>query len=234
MDILELGCGWGSLTLWMAEHYPASRITAVSNSAPQRRHILARAEERGLTNVTVITADMNEFDAEDQYDRIVSVEMFEHMRNYAELFRRVASWLRPTGRLFVHVFCHRRFAYPFVTENESDWMARHFFTGGVMPSRDLLPSLAEGFTTLETWDWNGENYGKTARAWLENLDANRDAVLALFTEVYGAREAARWVRRWRIFFMACEELFNFRGGTEWLVAHYLFEKAPRNVPEPAV
>jgi cyclopropane-fatty-acyl-phospholipid synthase len=234
MDILELGCGWGSLTLWMAEHYPGSRITAVSNSAPQRRHILATARERGLTNLAVITADMNDFAAPDTYDRIVSVEMFEHMRNYSELFRRIDGWLKPDGKLFVHVFAHRSYAYPFVTANDSDWMGRHFFTGGVMPSVDLLPSVANGFTPAETWEWNGTNYARTCRAWLDNLDANRPAVIGLFREVYGKGNAGLWLRRWRVFFMACEELFAFRDGTEWKVAHYLFEKARHDAPQPAV
>jgi cyclopropane-fatty-acyl-phospholipid synthase len=230
MDVLELGCGWGSLTLFMAERFPGSRITAVSNSAPQRRFILDRARERGLENLTVITADMNEFEAPGTYDRVVSVEMFEHMRNYRELFRRISSWLKPGGRLFVHIFCHRRFAYPFQTEGESDWMGRHFFTGGIMPSRDLLPEMAEEFDTIEIHDVDGKDYQKTSEAWLSNMDANRKEILGLFTRVYGKKDAARWFRRWRIFFMACAELFGYRDGTEWHVAHYVFENAPRRAP----
>jgi cyclopropane-fatty-acyl-phospholipid synthase len=214
-EILELGCGWGSLTLWMAEHYPNARITAVSNSASQREFILGRAPG----NVEVITADMNEFDVDRKFDRVVSVEMFEHMRNYDELFRRVARWLKEDGKLFVHVFCHKEHAYPFETEGDDNWMGRYFFTGGQMPSFDLFRSVQDSLALEEAWEVNGTHYGKTSEAWLENLDARRDAVLPVLERTYGRKEAARWFHRWRLFFLACAELFAFRSGKEWVVSH---------------
>jgi cyclopropane-fatty-acyl-phospholipid synthase len=219
-DVLELGCGWGSLTLHMARSYPNSRITAVSNSVPQRRFI----ESRAPSNVQVITADMNAFDPGGLFDRVVSVEMFEHMRNYDELLRRIRGWLRVDGRLFVHVFCHRKYAYPFETSGADNWMGRHFFTGGIMPSLDLLPRFNRDMGIEEQWEVNGRHYSQTARAWRENLEGRRAEVIRVFADTYGA-EAGRWYHRWRLFFLACEELFGYRNGTEWMVGHYRF--APR-------
>ena len=220
-NVLELGCGWGSLTLWMAARHPASRITAVSNSAPQREFITARAAERGLRNVRVVTADANELDAQalgepgPPYDRIVSVEMFEHMRNYDALLRRIAGWLAPDGRLFVHVFCHRTFAYPFETEGDDNWMGRHFFTGGIMPSYDLLPRFDRDVRCEERWWVDGTHYARTAEDWLRNVDLHRGAIRELFRDVYGAAAADRWLQRWRVFFLSCAELFGHGGGAEW-------------------
>ncbi len=219
-DILELGCGWGSLTLWMAEKYPNASITAVSNSAPQREFIEAQCRQRGFTNVAVITADMNEFDPEGHFDRIVSIEMFEHMRNYEELLRRVASWLRPDGKLFVHIFCHRTHAYPFESAGAADWMAEHFFTGGVMPNFDIFRSFPDHMTLDESWAWEGVHYQKTAEAWLRNLDANRAEAEAILAETHGPAHARVMVQRWRVFFMACAECFGYDDGREWLVGHY--------------
>jgi cyclopropane-fatty-acyl-phospholipid synthase len=223
--ILELGCGWGSLTLWMAEHYPGSTITAVSNSAPQRQFILARAQERGLGNVKVLTADMNAFDppARD-YDRVVSVEMFEHMRNYELLLHRIASWLVPGGKLFVHIFTHREHAYPFEVRDETDWMAKHFFTGGLMPSDHTLLYFQRDLSIQSHWRVNGRHYEATANAWLQRLDAGKEEALALFRETYGAEEALKRFVQWRVFFMACAELFGAGRGEKWFVSHYLFEK----------
>ena len=225
MSILELGCGWGSLTLWMAQHYPKSRITAVSNSMPQREFIEKRLLERGLSNVDVQTADMNQFDASERFDRIVSVEMFEHMRNYPRLFRRIAGWLSPQGRFFMHIFCHRNVPYEFIPKDASDWMSRYFFSGGMMPSDALPLYVNDALHCVQQWRWNGQHYQKTADAWLARMDAKRDVLWPILEQTYGADQAARWWQRWRIFFMACAELFAYRQGQEWWVSHYLFKPA---------
>jgi cyclopropane-fatty-acyl-phospholipid synthase len=227
MRVLELGCGWGSLTLWIAEQFPASEIAAVSNSASQKSFIDQRARERGLNNVRVITADMRDFATSEKFDRVVSVEMFEHMRNYELLFRRVSSWLKPDGKAFVHVFCHRDSPYLFETEGANNFMGRHFFTGGMMPSEGLFGHFADDLEIEQRWRVNGLHYWRTCEAWLTNLDRNRDAILERFCEDLSDREAKISLQRWRIFFMACAELFRYRGGEEWFVSHYLFEQADR-------
>jgi cyclopropane-fatty-acyl-phospholipid synthase len=224
MRILELGCGWGSLTLWMAVRFPNSRITAVSNSLSQRDYILAEAARHGLGNVEVLNVDMNEFDTEVRFDRVVSVEMFEHMRNWPELFRRVHSWLVPGGQFFMHVFVHRSLAYAFEERDTSDWMSRHFFSGGMMPSDDLALRFQAHLQILQRWRWDGTHYEKTANAWLANLDTHRESVLAVLGDTYGADAAPSWLQRWRIFFMACAELFGYERGQQWWVSHYLFER----------
>jgi len=223
--VLELGCGWGSLSLWMAEHYPASRITAISNSHSQRVFIEAEAARRGLGNLHVVTADFSGFApvAGSRFDRVVSVEMFEHLRNWPEAFRRVAGWLAPGGRFFMHVFVHRSTPYAFVDRDESDWMSRHFFSGGMMPSDDLALRCQGDLTLLHRWRWNGRHYAKTSEAWLANMDANRAALWPIFESTYGAGQAATWWMRWRLFFMSCAELFGHDGGECWRVSHYLFE-----------
>ena len=230
-DVLELGCGWGSLTLFMAERYPLSTIVAVSNSSGQRTFIEAEARRRGLRNVRVITADMNTFEAPARYDRIVSIEMFEHMRNYRELLRRVASWLHPSGKLFVHIFCHRSSPYSFEARGAADWMARYFFTGGIMPSDDLLFHYQDHLEVKEKWRWDGTHYQKTAEAWLRNLDQGIDEVLPILSETYGEGNAHQWFNRWRMFFIACAETFGYNQGEEWWVVHYLMEKvgAPESI-----
>ncbi len=224
MQILELGCGWGSLTLWMAEHYPNASITAVSNSRSQRVHISREALRRGITNIEVITADMNEFSTDRRFHRVVSVEMFEHMRNYRELFRRVHDWLLPNGRFFMHIFCHRIMPYEFVDQGEDDWMSRHFFSGGIMPSEDLPLRFQEHLKIRNSWRWSGVHYEKTANAWLRNMDLRREKIWPILSETYGAENTMQWWMRWRIFFMACAELFGYQGGQQWWVAHYCFER----------
>ncbi len=256
--ILELGCGWGSLSLWMAQRYPHSPITAVSNSHSQRQFIEQQAQQRGLANLEVITADVNDYAPDNSYDRIVSVEMLEHLRNHTALLHRLHGWLQPHGKLFVHIFCHRQWPYFFQTAGEENWMGRYFFTGGMMPSADLLPRCADSFELVGRWEWNGLHYAKTCRAWLHNLDAAErqpsrattheapprspisphsgqaaqpatpdsmdESLPGILRATYGDSEARRWRQRWRMFFMACEELFQYNHGHEWFVSHYLFQR----------
>lgn len=230
-DVLELGCGWGSLTLWMASHFPNSRITAISNSNSQREFIMKQAAERDLDNVEVLTADVASFAAaSSSFDRVVSVEMFEHVRNHATLFDRIAGWLRPGGKLFVHVFAHRQWPYLFEesgSKSGGDWMSRNFFTGGIMPSDDLFVHLApsSGLVVDDHWIVNGNHYAETCQAWIDRLDAGKADAIRFFTDTYGAGEAEKWFHRWRVFDMACQELFAFDGGNEWFVSHYRFRRA---------
>jgi len=224
MDILDLGCGWGSFSLWAAESFPASAVVAVSNSQAQRTFIEAEANRRGITNLEIITRDMNEFDAGRQFDRVVSIEMFEHMRNYRALFQRVSSWLKPDGMFFMHIFCHRAAPYEFVDAGPSDWMARHFFSGGIMPSDDLPLHFQQHLGLVERWRVDGRHYEKTANAWLENMDRHKGLLMPILEETYGRETAELWRMRWRIFFMACAELFGYAQGQEWWVGHYLFRR----------
>lgn len=223
--ILELGCGWGSLTLWMAEKYPNANITAVSNSATQRLHIEAVCRERGWQHVKVITCDVNtlELDA-NQFDRVVSVEMFEHMRNYQTLLNRISKWMKPEAKLFVHIFCHRYVMYPFETDGDDNWMGKYFFTGGIMPSADTLLHFQQDMSIQQRWLLSGEHYEKTSNHWLANQDANREEIMQIMKSTYGEKDAKRWFNRWRMFWLSCAELFGLEDGNEWLVAHYLFCK----------
>ena len=224
MDLLELGCGWGSLSLFMAQRYPQSRIEAVSNSASQRQFIMTQAAALGLTNLTVHTCDMVDFQTSRKFDRVVSIEMFEHMRNYQELFARIAGWLQPHGKLFTHVFYHGRCAYPFETDGQNDWMARHFFTGGLMPSADLFLQFQRDLLFENRWLINGVHYQKTLEAWLVRHDAARAQIMPIFASTYGDTLAPILFRRWRMFYLACAELFGYHHGEEWGVAHYLFSR----------
>lgn len=232
MQILELGCGWGSLCLWIAENYPDCSILAVSNSRSQREYIEACARDRNLRNLKVVTADINQFDPAlhgrqpGSFDRVVSVEMFEHLRNYEEMFARIRRWLTAEGKLFLHVFCHRDYAYAFEDHGDGDWMARYFFTGGLMPSDDLFGYFARDLRVERQWRISGVHYQKTLLAWLVRFDENRAAVHEIMAATYGQREASIWLYRWRIFLLACAELFGYRGGVEWGVGHYLLAPIP--------
>jgi cyclopropane-fatty-acyl-phospholipid synthase len=224
-EILELGCGWGSLTLFIAERFPRVRITGVSNSRTQREFIQAEAQRRGLNNVQILTCDMNTFEAGvAAYDRVLSVEMFEHMKNYQRLLGNVARWLKPRGLLFVHIFTHRELAYHFEARDSSDWMARYFFTGGQMPAHDTLLHFRDDLTPLADWKINGTHYQRTAEHWLKNMDAHREEILPLFADTYGAGHETKWWAYWRTFYMSCAELWGYRGGEEWIVSHYLFRR----------
>jgi cyclopropane-fatty-acyl-phospholipid synthase len=218
-SILELGCGWGSLTLWLARQFPHAKITAVSNSRSQRAYIEAEAAARGLQNITVITADMNHFDPGARFDRIVSVEMFEHMMNWRELMTRMRGWLAPGGKFFLHIFTHRAGSYLFDRHDPEDWIARHFFTGGVMPSHGLIRQYADLFEVEKEWCWSGAHYRRTAEHWLQNFDAHSAEIEAILRPVYGP-ELPRWLRRWRWFFLATSGLFGYADGSEWGVSHY--------------
>lgn len=218
-SILELGCGWGSLSLWMAKAYPRAEITAVSNSGSQRAFIEAQARAQGLANLNVVTRDMNDFEAPKAFDRVVSVEMFEHMANWRALLQRVRRWTKPQGRAFIHVFTHRTTPYRFDVDDPTDWIAQHFFTGGVMPSHGLMQQFGDLFAVEQTWRWSGEHYRKTAEAWLANYDRNFERIWPILVEVYG-RDARLWSRRWRLFFLATSGLFGHDGGREWGVSHY--------------
>jgi len=223
--ILELGCGWGSLCLYNAERFPNARITAISNSRTQKEHIDTEARRRGLGNLRIITCDINAFDiAPAQFDRVVSVEMFEHLKNYELLFRNIARWLKPGGLLFTHIFTHSRFSYHFVARDETDWMSRYFFTGGQMPAHDLFMQFQGDLKLLQDWKVNGRHYQQTAEHWLKNMDAHRDEILPLFRDTYGAEQATKWWAYWRVFYMACAELWGYKRGEEWLVSHYVFRK----------
>ncbi len=222
--VLELGCGWGSLTLFMAKQFPDSQITAVSNSKTQKEFIDNKAAKLGLTNVCIITADMNQFQTEEKFDRVVSVEMFEHMRNHKQLLEKVSTWLNPKGTLFVHIFVHKDTPYLFEVKDESDWMSKYFFSGGMMPSDDYFTYYQENFSLVDHVKYNGKHYSDTAEAWLTNMDNHKKEIRSIFEKHYGTKEATKWIEYWRIFFMSCSELWKYRNGEEWFVSHYLMEK----------
>jgi cyclopropane-fatty-acyl-phospholipid synthase len=223
--ILELGCGWGSLALYNAQRFPGAKITAISNSRTQKEFIDTEARKRGLTNLRILTCDINTFDiAPGQFDRVVSVEMFEHLKNYELLFRHIARWLKPGGLLFTHIFTHRRLSYHFVARDASDWMSRYFFTGGQMPAHDLLLQFQDDLKPVQDWKLSGTHYQRTAEHWLQNMDRHKEEILPLFADTYGRDHAVKWWAYWRVFYMACAELWGYHKGEEWLVSHYLFRK----------
>lgn len=223
-DILELGCGWGSLSLYMAKKYPQSSITAVSNSKTQKIYIDEQAQLRGIKNLTIITVNINDFTIEKKFDRVVSVEMFEHMRNYQKLMHKIADCLKINGKLFVHIFTHKDFAYKFEVLDETDWMSKYFFTGGIMPSDDLLLYFNEHLSIEKHWHVSGLHYSKTSESWLQNMDKNKSQIMPLFESTYGKDQAVKWWVYWRLFYMACAELWGYNNGEEWIVSHYLFTK----------
>eukprot|EP00894_Picocystis_sp_ML_P000003 jgi/Pico_ML_1/50520/g3.t1 len=227
-DVLELGCGWGSLCLYVAAKYPNSRVTAISNSKTQKEFIDAKAKERNLGNLAVLTQDMAFYgekgESPGSFDRVLSVEMFEHMKNYGELLRRVSQWMKPESLLFVHIFAHRKYAYHYVVENEDDWMTKHFFEGGTMPSDDLLLYFQEDLKIEDHWRVNGKHYSKTLEAWLQEMDKKKDVCFPIISKTYGKEQEIVWWTRWRVFYMACSELFKYNDGEEWMVGHYLFRK----------
>ncbi|MGJ4754675.1 SAM-dependent methyltransferase [Leptospira kmetyi] len=224
MSVLDLGCGWGSLSLYLAENYPKSKITGVSNSKSQKKYIDEQAKKRGLKNLTIVTADMNDFKISAKFDRLVSVEMLEHMKNYEKLFERFASFLKPKGLFFVHIFTHNRFPYAFEVIDDTDWMSRYFFTGGQMPSHDLFLYFQKDFQIQDQWVVNGNHYALTSEAWLNGMYQNREEVMRIFSETYGPGQALKWFVYWKVFFMACAELWKYKNGEEWIVSHYLFSK----------
>ncbi|MBI2270026.1 MAG: class I SAM-dependent methyltransferase [Bacteroidetes bacterium] len=226
-QVLELGCGWGSLSLFMAQKFPESHFTVVSNSRTQKKHIDEQGQQRGLKNLEVITSDMNVFNIDKKFDRIVSVEMFEHMRNYEKLLEKIAGFLNETGKLFVHIFTHKELAYKFEAKDESDWMSKYFFSGGIMPSDDLLLYFNRHFNVEQHWRVSGIHYSKTAEAWLKNMDSNKNKIMPLFEQTYGNNQALKWWVYWRVFFMSCAELWGYNNGNEWMVSHYLLKKVRR-------
>ena len=224
LNILELGCGWGSLTLWMAKKFPKSKITAVSNSSSQRSYIINQAKLKKLKNIKIITSDMNDFETMQKFDRVVSVEMIEHMRNHKRLFFNISKWLKPKGLFFMHIFVHHSTPYLFEVKDKDDWMSKYFFSGGMMPSEDLPLYFQDKLKIKEQWIWSGKHYEKTANAWLQNIDNNETKATEILEDIYGKKDAKKWLQRWRIFFMACAELWGFNKGNEWKVSHYLFKK----------
>ena len=222
--ILELGCGWGAITLAMAERFPNSKIVAISNSPEQRKFILNKAKNKNINNIEVRTHNVAELELSERFDRVVSVEMFEHMRNYPKLLEKIHGWLNPKGKLFVHIFVHRDVPYNFDVKDDSDWMSKYFFSGGIMPSSHLIHYFQDHLKVENYWAVDGLHYQKTARAWLENMDQNKSPIMKILNVHYGKKEAAKWFNYWRIFFMSCEELWKYRNGTEWFVGHYLLKK----------
>ncbi|HNB21198.1 MAG TPA: cyclopropane-fatty-acyl-phospholipid synthase family protein [Candidatus Melainabacteria bacterium] len=228
--VMDLGCGWGSLSLYLAEKFPSSNIVAISNSSTQKQFIDSQLQKRGLKNVTVVTANIANYDTELEFDRIVSVEMFEHLKNYRAMFAKVSRWLRPDGKLFIHIFTHKHFAYHYEDKDGTDWLTRNFFEGGTMPSEDLFLYFQEDVRILEQWSVPGIHYQKTAEAWLKTMKGKRKEVMEIMAQTYGEKDALQWWSFWKLFFLACAELWGYKNGTEWTVSHYLFERQRKDQP----
>ena len=224
LKILELGCGWGSLTLFMAKKFPKAQITAVSNSNDQRKFIQNKCKKMGFENVDVITCDMNDFHTDKKFDRVVSIEMFEHMRNYKVLLKKISNWLNDTGKLFVHIFSHNSIVYPYEDKGPGDWMSREFFSGGLMPSHELLLNFQDDLKIEKHWKVSGMHYSLTSYAWLDQMDLNKSSIINIFEKAYGKNQSKIWFQRWRIFFLSCAVMFSIKSGTEWGVSHYRFRK----------
>nr|AJD20225.1 coclaurine N-methyltransferase [Podophyllum peltatum] len=222
--VLDLGCGWGSFSLYAAKKFPQSRITGLSNSNTQKDFIEEECRKQGITNVNIITSDINVFEAGTTYDRIVSIEMFEHMKNYKELLKKISSWMKPDALLFVHIFVHKVFAYHFQDSGDDDWMARSFFTGGTMPADGLLLYFQDDLSILNHWRVSGNHYSRTSEEWLKNMDRNLEPIKIIFAKTYGENEIRKWIAYWRTFFLAVSELFGYNNGEEWMVSHYLFKR----------
>ncbi len=230
MTLLDLGCGWGSLSLWLAEQYPNATIIGLSNSRAQKAFIDEQALARGLRNLTIHTENIATFEADStfmqRFDRILSIEMMEHMKNYQKLFAKIAPWLKGDGKLFVHIFTHKEFAYHYEDTDGTDWLTRYFFTGGTMPSADLFHYFQEDLILEEQWAVNGQHYEKTANAWVENMYRERSHIMPILANTYGADQAKKWWVYWKVFFLACAELWGYENGNQWQVSHYLFHKRP--------
>jgi cyclopropane-fatty-acyl-phospholipid synthase len=225
MKLLDLGCGWGSVSLYFAEKFPNSSIVGVSNSRTQKDFIMNSAKARGLKNIQIVTVDMNEFDPGiDVFDRIISIEMLEHMKNYEKLFEKLAKSLKNNGKIFIHIFTHKDLAYPFEVKDATDWMSKYFFTGGQMPSDDLLLYFQKDLIIEAHWAVDGTHYSRTSENWLYNMDQHKAEIMPILQNTYGKENALKWWVYWRIFFMSCSELFRYRNGREWFVSHYLFRK----------
>lgn len=228
-DVLELGCGWGSLSLYLAVRYPNSNIVTLSNSATQKKYIDEQIAEKGIKNLHVLTANIVQFDTEMEFDRVISIEMFEHLKNYEIMLANVSRWLRAEGKLFIHIFTHKRFAYHYEDKDGTDWMTSTFFEGGTMPSEDLLLYFQKNVRIVDQWTVSGTHYQKTSEAWLANLKANKDAVMKIMAQTYGSANAVKWWAFWKLFFLACAELWGYKNGSEWTVSHYLFEPQAKHV-----
>ncbi len=224
MEVLDLGCGWGSLTLYIAEKYPNCKIIGVSNSRTQKEYIDFVCKQKGFQNVQIITQDMNVFEIEKQFDRLMSVEMLEHMKNYEKLFSKFARFMKKDALFFIHIFTHKTYAYHFEVKDETDWMSKYFFTGGMMPSDNLLLYFQKDLEIVKHWHVSGKHYQKTSEAWLSNMDKHKKEILPILEKTYGKENKTKWWVYWRVFFMACAELWGYNGGEEWMVSHYLFKK----------